>query len=122
MAITSAYGVQTVAAPASTAGLARTPVVNPAVLQANVRSIPTPLLVYLGDYATLAPMSSGPLLYNGDYAPLAPQVTGVLVYQGSGSADLASLPAFMVPKQIATGVLTYTGDYPPMRATPMSMK
>ena len=99
---------------ASAAGPARVPFINPAILQANSRNIATPALVYVGDYAALAPVSSSPLLYNGAYAPLPPVVTGVLIYLGAGSPGEVSLPAFMTPKQIATGVLTYVGDYAPL--------
>ncbi len=109
--VASTQAAQTAMAPASAAGPARVPFINPAILQVNAKIIPTPTLVYVGDYAALAPVSSSPLRYAGDYAPLAPVVTGVLVYLGAGSPGEVSLPAFMTPKQIATGVLTYVGDY-----------
>ena len=101
------FAAQASAVPASTTSAARAPIapivptvpvsptINTAILQANGKTIPTAMLVYVGDYATLSPVSSSPLLYNGDYGPQAPVVTGVLLY---------------------------TGAYPPMQAAPLVAK
>ncbi len=94
---THVFAAQSPMAPASAARPALAPTINPAALQSIVRTIATPKLVYLGDYAPMAPkqISTGVLIYLGDYVAL--------------------------PNQVVQS-LTYTGAYPPIQAQPLQAK